>query len=135
MQLPKINHIRVRITLYFSLLIFLIVIAISASISYIFSQEVIKQTSSAVQQKMSVITRELDEKLGDIKNISSDIRNDNEIQKLMSTTTLNSEETNKKIKTISNALSSYYNGNYLVNKIIFVGMNNQVFDSLYSLPL
>jgi two-component system, sensor histidine kinase YesM len=135
MHFLKINRIRVRITLYFSLLIFLIVIAISTSISYIFSQEVIKQTSSTVQQKMSVITRELDEKLGNIKSISSDVINNNEIQRIMSTTTLYGEETDNKIRKISNALSSYYNGNYLVNKIIFIGMNNQVLDLLYSFPL
>lgn len=133
LRLPRIKRIQVRITIYFSLLIFLIVIAISTSISLIFSGEIIEQTSTVLQQKIGIITRDIDEKLVSIKNLYYNIRNNEEMQSLMNIQPTTPDEGIQRIKSISSILSNYSNGNNSISKIIAIDDNNNVLDPLYSL--
>lgn len=133
-RLPRIKHIRNRIYLYFSMLIIIIIIAINFSISSIFSRQFTDLTNNVVIQKMSIITRDIDRKLDSVKTIYSYIRNDQNIQNLMSMTTYTENEEQDKSLQISKILSNnYLYGNSLLNNIIAIDLNNHVLNPLYSI--
>lgn len=131
-RLPKVKRIRFRITIYFSLIIFLIISAISFSISYIFSNEIITQTSSVVQQKMGLITRDIDEKLTAIRNLYYNIRSNDLIEKTITSKYISEDEEANKAKAISGILSSFPSGDNTIASIIAVDLSNRVLDPVFS---
>lgn len=131
-RLLKVKRIRFRITIYFSLIIFLIISAISFSISYIFSNEIITQTSSVVQQKMGLITRDIDEKLTAIRNLYYNIRSNDLIEKTITSKYISEDEEANKAKAISGILSSFSSGDNTIASIIAVDLSNRVLDPVFS---
>lgn len=134
LKLIRIKHIRNRIAIYYSLLIILIIIAISFTIITIFSKQYIDLTNNIVEQKMSIITRDIDRRLNDVKTLFTYIRNDQNVQNLMAMRTYTDDDEKSKALNISNILSSkYLYGNSLVSNIIAVSADNHVLNPLYSI--
>lgn len=77
---PKIKHIGIRITVYFTLLVLMIGVSISVLISMVFSGEVIKQINNVVDQKMGLITSILDKNVDEIKSLHFKIIADDTLQ-------------------------------------------------------
>lgn len=133
LKLIRIKHIRNRIALYYSFLIILIIITIDFSIVTILSKQFVNLTNDIVIRKMSIITGDIDKKLNDIKILFGYIRNDINIQNLMSMRTYTANDAKKKALDISNILvNRYLSGKSFINNIIAIDTNNNVLNPLYS---
>lgn len=129
MRIKKISN---RITIYFSFIILALTLAITASISLIFSKEIIKQYNNVASEKMTVISKILNENFDSIRHDAYMIENDKNIYAFMyevnsSKAIDKSNETN-----FLNSLSQYCNWSNYIISIIPLTVNKKIIDPLYS---
>lgn len=93
MKVKKITKIRNRITIYFSIIILGLTLAVTSSISSIFSKEIIKQYNNVATEKITVISKILNENLDSIRHDSYMIENDKNIYDYMSKVNRNNSAT------------------------------------------
>ncbi|GIM28818.1 sensor histidine kinase YesM [Clostridium polyendosporum] len=132
MKTIRITKIRNRITIYFSIIILALVLVITSSISFIFSQEIVKQYNNVTKEKIIVVSKMLNENLDSIRHDSYMIQNDKNVYEFM--TKINSNKYDKAINDIefSNALSQYCRWSNYIISIIPLTIDKKIVDPLYS---
>lgn len=118
MKVKKITKIRNRITIYFSIIILGLTLAVTSSISSIFSKEIIKQYNNVATEKITVISKILNENLDSIRHDSYMIENDKNIYDYMSKVNRNNSATPETNTEFFNTLSEYCKwSNYIISII------------------
>lgn len=132
MKAIRITKIRNRITIYFSIIILALVLAITSSISFIFSQEIVKQYNNVAKEKIIVISKMLNENLDSIRHDSYMIQNDKNVYEFMAK--LNSNKYDKAINDTEflNSLSQYCKWSNYIISIIPLTIDKKIVDPLYS---
>lgn len=132
MKLKRITKISNRITIYFSIIIFCLTLAITSSISHIFSKEIIKQYNNVASEKITVISKVLNENLDSIRHDSYMIENDNTIYDYMSKINKGSFINSVNSNNFFNSLSQYSKWNNYIISIIPLTADKKIMDPLYS---
>lgn len=122
-----------RLTFYFSSLIIVFIVIITFSISYLYSVSITEQTKDSIKQQLNIVVKEIDEKMGYLKNFCTTVKASNQIEILFNPAVFTEEEKLRKTE-MSNILGSYAASNDLVNKIIAIDTSNDIVDPLYSVP-
>ncbi len=132
MKLIKIKKIRNRITIYFSVIILALTLAITTSISSIYSREIIKQYNNVAMEKITVISKMLNENLDVIRHDSYMIQNDKNIYNYMAE--INNKPDNIADKTeFLNSLSQYCKWSNYIISVIPITLDKKIIDPLYSM--
>lgn len=132
MKIIKITKIRNRITIYFSVIILALTLAITTSISSIYSREIIKQYNNVAMEKITVISKMLNENLDLIRHDSYMIQNDKNIYNYMSK--INNKSDNIVDKTeFLNSLSQYCKWSNYIISVIPLTLDKKIIDPLYSM--
>lgn len=132
MKIRKITKIRNRITIYFSIIILALTIAITSSISSIFSQEIIKQYNNVAAEKITVISKIINENLNSIRHDSYMIENDKTIYEFMSKINKNKDTKVINDSELLNSLSQYCKWSNYIISIIPLTIDKKILDPLYS---
>lgn len=132
MKLKRITKISNRITIYFSIIIFCLTLTITSSISYIFSKEIIKQYNNVASEKITVISKTLNENLDSIRHDSYMIENDNTIYDYMSKINKGSSNNSVNSTNFFNSLSQYIKWNNYILSIIPLTTDKKIMDPVYS---
>lgn len=132
MKVRKITKIRNRITIYFSIIILSLTIAITSSISSIFSQEIIKQYNNVATEKITVISKIINENLNSIRHDSYMIENDKTVYEFMSKINKNKDTKSANYTELVNSLSQYCKWSNYIISIIPLTIDKKILDPLYS---
>ncbi|WP_017211505.1 sensor histidine kinase [Clostridium beijerinckii] len=132
MKVKKITKIRNRITIYFSIIILGLTLAVTSSISSIFSKEIIKQYNNVATEKITVISKILNENLDSIRHDSYMIENDKNIYDYMSKVNRNNSATPETNTEFFNTLSEYCKWSNYIISIIPLTTDKKIMDPLYS---
>lgn len=135
LKLPeiKIKKIRLRMTIYYTILIILVILIINFFTCLIFSNELVRQTDNVVQKKMQTITRDLHGKIEKIRTLCSNIQKDDKIIKLAVEDDFeNYNESTDRNKNIADSLGRYASTNAQIDRIIMVDTDIKVLDPVYS---
>ncbi|NRT76992.1 sensor histidine kinase [Clostridium beijerinckii] len=132
MKVKKITKIRNRITIYFSIIILGLTLAVTSSISSIFSKEIIKQYNNVATEKITVISKILNENLDSIRHDSYMIENDKNIYDYMSKVNRNNSATPETNAEFFNTLSEYCKWSNYIISIIPLTTDKKIMDPLYS---
>ena len=143
----KIKRIGIRITMYYSLVILFLILIISISLSYVFSDEIIVQNNKLANNKLNIITYNVDSEIELIKGLHNEITNDfiiksliNSIQKDIDTlSNLSNESLINDIEqdidvlssNLSNQLLKYKQRKPFIVNLFFVDTENRIMDPLY----
>jgi len=132
MKIKKITKISNRITIYFSIIILGLTLAITTSISSIFSEEITKQYNNVAAEKITVISKTLNENLDSIRRDSYMIENDKSIYDFMSK--INKDKSIDAANDIEflNSLSQYCKWSNYIISIIPLTIDKKIIDPLYS---
>ncbi|MDF2614610.1 MAG: putative signal transduction protein with a C-terminal ATPase domain, partial [Clostridia bacterium] len=133
-QRLTIRHLSTRMTIYFSIVIILALIAIASSISRIFSDKLIIEMSGVVNQKMDLICANLDDSLGYIRNLHFSIVNNPSIVSAMQKRPENKTLEDKQINTIKDELDKYKLRDASIQSIFLIDNDKNILDALYALP-
>lgn len=132
MKVRKITKIRNRITIYFSIIILSLTIAITSSISSIFSQEIIKQYNNVATEKITVISKIINENLNSIRHDSYMIENDKTVYEFMCKINKNKDTKSANYTELVNSLSQYCKWSNYIISIIPLTIDKKILDPLYS---
>lgn len=132
MKIKKITKIRNRITIYFSIIILGVTLAITISISCIFSSKITKQYNNVAAQKITVISKILNENLDSIRHDSYMIENDKSVYDFMSDVNKNNYMDSSNNAEFLNALSEYCKWSNYIISIIPLTTDKKIMDPLYS---
>lgn len=131
MKFLKLRKIRMRLAIIFSIFIVIVLLTVGILMSFIFSREIIEQTSNVAEHKMRIITRDIDEKVSSVTNLYSNIRDNDDIQRLMQMKTKSEQEEYERIRKISKILRQYAYSDISINSIFAFGLDKKVYDPLY----
>lgn len=120
-----------RIALYLSLFIVIIILVISSSVSLIYSKKLIEQTGTIAGKNMQIIIKDMDEKVNGILGICDSIRDDGDLQELMAQQDLGGKEADAHMRSISKLLRQYAYSRMEINSIFAFNLEQQVYDPLY----
>ncbi|KOF57697.1 MULTISPECIES: sensor histidine kinase [Clostridium] len=132
MKMKRITKISNRITIYFSIIILCLTLAITSSISHIFSKEIIKQYNNVASEKITVISKILNENLDSIRHDSYMIENDKNVYDYMSKLNQNNSINSANNTAFFNSLSEYCKWNNYITSIIPLTTDKKIMDPLYS---
>lgn len=132
MKIKKITKISNRITIYFSIIILGLTLAITSSISSIFSKEIIKQYNNVAIEKITVISKILNENLDSIRHDSYMVENDKNIYDYMSKVNKNNSIDSANDTEFFNTLSEYSKWSNYIISIIPLTSDKKIMDPLYS---
>ncbi|MBD7911221.1 sensor histidine kinase [Clostridium cibarium] len=128
----KIKRVRNRITIYFSIIIFSLTVAITSSISSIFSKEIIKQYNNVATEKITVISKTLNENLDFIRHDSYMIENDKTVYDFMSKVNKNKYIDSTTNTEFLSSLSDYCKRSNYITSVIPLTTDKKIMDPLYS---
>jgi len=131
--LLSIKHIKVRIALYISIFIVVIILAISSSISYVYNKKIMEQTGTIADQKMRIITMELDKAITGVLELCDNIRDNEELQGLMALEDGAQGNAYDQMKKISDVLRKSVYAHTSISSIFAIGLHKQVYDPLYQI--
>lgn len=132
MKIKKITKISNRITIYFSIIILALTLAVTSSISYIFSREITKQYNNVAAEKINVISKILNENLDSIRNDAYMIENDKNIYDYMYKVNKNNFANSEANTEFFDSLSEYSKWSNYISSIIPLTTDKKVMDPLYS---
>jgi len=132
MKIKKITKISNRITIYFSIIILGLTLAITSSITSIFSKEIIKQYNNVATEKINVISKTLNDNLDSIRHDSYMIENDKNIYDFMSKVNKDKSIDKANDSDFFNSLSEYCKWRDYIISIIPLTIDKKIIDSLYS---
>lgn len=133
-RIPKIKRVRVRMTLYFTALVILVILIINYFTCYIFTEELVRQTDNVVQRKLQTIISDMHGKLASVRSMCFDLQKDKSITALVTQPEggLEAPKTAEDKIHISQLFQNYASGNGLVNKIVFVDERDNILDLEFS---
>lgn len=132
MKIKKITKISNRITIYFSIIIFGLTLAVTASISYIFSKEITKQYNNVAAEKINVISKILNENLDSIRHDAYMVENDKNIYDYMYKVNKNDFVGSEANTEFFNSLSEYSKWSNYISSVIPLTTDKKIMDPLYS---
>lgn len=132
MKIKKITKISNRITIYFSIIIFGLTLAVTASISYIFSKEITKQYNNVAAEKINVISKILNENLDSIRHDAYMVENDKNIYDYMYKVNKNDFVGSEANIEFFNSLSEYSKWSNYISSVIPLTTDKKIMDPLYS---
>jgi Predicted signal transduction protein with a C-terminal ATPase domain len=131
--LPLIKHIKARFALYISIFIVIIILTISASISWVYNKKLIEQTGTIADQKMQIVTMNLDKEISAIVELCDNIRDNEKLQELMALEDEKQGKAYDPMKSISDILRNSVYSHTAINSIFAIGLHKQVYDPLYQI--
>ena len=131
-KIKKITKISNRITIYFSFIILGLTLAITSSITSIFSKEIIKQYNNVATEKINVISKTLNDNLDSIRHDSYIIENDKNIYDFMSKVNKDKSIDKANDSEFFNSLSEYCKWRDYIISIIPLTIDKKIIDPLYS---
>lgn len=117
-----------------SIFVVLVVLLVTLGTSYISSREIIKQTGDVSEQKIRIITRDIDEKISAVMNQFAIIRDHDELQRLMIQNDSTPEEAYERKRQISSILRQYAYSDITINSIFAFSLDKEIYDPLYLIP-
>ncbi|WP_315069527.1 histidine kinase [uncultured Clostridium sp.] len=132
MKIKKITKISNRITIYFSIIILALTLAVTSSISYIFSREITKQYNNVVAEKINVISKILNENLDSIRNDAYMIENDKNIYDYMYKVNKNNSAYSEANTEFFDSLLEYSKRSNYISSVIPLTTDKKIMDPLYS---
>ncbi|WP_148265311.1 sensor histidine kinase [Desulfosporosinus orientis] len=111
----------------------IIILAIASSISWVYNKKLIEQTGTIADQKMQIITMDMDKEIATILGICDNLRDNEELQQLMNLedeTFWNDYSTMKKISDILQKSVYAYTS---VTSIFATNLDKQICDPLYQI--
>lgn len=132
MKIKKITKISNRITIYFSVIILVLTLAVTLSINSIFSKEIIKQYNNVAAEKITVISKILNENLDSIRHDSYMVENDKNVYDYMSKVNKNGSIDSAANTEFFNTLSEYCKWSNYIISIIPLTTDKKIMDPLYS---
>lgn len=130
--LPKIKHLNMRMTIYFSTAMVTALIIIVISISQTFSDKLIAEMNVVINQKINLITAILNSTLDEIKALQFSVINDKNINAFMRTQAIAGGLDKNSLETLQQDLSYYKQRHTIVTSIFVIGNNDKILDPLYS---
>jgi two-component system, sensor histidine kinase YesM len=131
--IPKIKHLNMRMTLYFSLVMMTALIVIVISISRTYSGKLISEMNVIVDQKLNLITSTLDNTLQQIKALQFTIIHDRNINTLMKMQNACGKKLNpKNMDELQQCFLQYKQRNTNVSSIFAISLDGKIIDPLYS---
>lgn len=134
LQKLAIKHLSTRMTIYFSIVIILALLAIASSVSRIFSDKLIIEMSGVVNQKLDLICANLDNSLGYIRTLHFSILNNPSIVSSMQKQSENDPLEDKQIIRIKDELDKYKLRDASIQSIFLIDNDKNILDTLYALP-
>jgi two-component system, sensor histidine kinase YesM len=133
-EIPKIKRIRLRMTLYFTVLVILVILIINYFTSLIFSGELVRQNDFVVQRKLETIISDMHEKLAIVRSMSFELQQDKNITSLLlqDESQLRYGRTDEEKIRISQLFQDYAARSKLINKIILIDKNENILDLEYA---
>lgn len=132
---PRIKHLNMRMTLYFSLVMITALVVIVFAISRTFSGRLISEMNLVINQKLNLITATLDNTLQEIKALQFAVIHDKNINALLKReNNAVNPLTPKDLEEMQQSFSSYKQRNTNVTSIFAVSRNRKILDPLYSGP-
>ena len=132
MKMKKITKISNRITIYFSIIILALTLAVTSSISYIFSMEITKQYNNVAAEKINVISKILNENLDSIRNDAYMIENDKNIYDYMYKVNKNNSAYSEANTEFFDSLLEYSKRSNYISSVIPLTTDKKIMDPLYS---
>lgn len=127
----RIKHLRIKFILLISLLTISIISILGTITVTFFSNAMLKEVRTIADQKMYIISNDLEEELKYVFNLSEIIKNNEELQRLIQIKTISSEELYEKMREISNITRGYAYADVAINSIFVMDNNNQIYDPFY----
>ncbi|HEY5586424.1 MAG TPA: histidine kinase [Ruminiclostridium sp.] len=129
---PKIKHLNMRMTIYFSLVMVAALIIIVITISQTFSDKLLSEMNVVINQKLNLITSTLNNTLKDIKELQFSVINDKNINSLMMLQNENGNLDQKSSQELQQDFSYYKRRNTNVSSIFAISNNGEILDPFYS---
>lgn len=129
----KIKSIRYRVSVYVSIIVISVILISTFLISYIYSEEINKQTIIITEQKMNIISKKLENNVEEIIKLQNSIQDDNVLQDLMNENPKTDLEKYKRKVEISELLRQYSYANISINSIFLFDKNKKILDPLYEI--
>ena len=131
-SIPKIKHLNMRMTLYFSSAMVTALIIIVISISQTFSDKLIAEMNVVINQKINLITATLNSTLDEIKALQFSVINDKNINALMRSQVISGNLDKKTLEKLQQDLSYYKQRHTGVTSIFTISSTDKILDPLYS---
>lgn len=128
----KIKKISLRITLYFSILLIVIAVAISIINISIYSDELSEQIDNVVIQKLSLITGQLNKNIEDTKAVHSAMINDSSIKNAYQN--VYDEPTPNNIQVLTNLIDRHPSIGSEFQTVIAIGLNGEIYNPIHTFP-
>lgn len=127
---PKIKKIRLRMTVYFTVIVILVILAINFFAGLIFLNAIKSQTDTIVQLKMHTIVSDIHGKISDIREVSSGIQNDSEIIRLITSqkTIRSLKDYNDLDMAVSTRVNDHDAGSKLITRKVIINNENNILD-------
>lgn len=127
----RIKHLRFKFILFISLLTIGIISILGTITVASFSNALLKEVRTIADQKMHIISSDLEEELKYVFNLGEIIKNNEELQSLILIKTSNDEELYEKMREVSNITRGYAYADVAINSIFVMDNNNQILDPFY----
>lgn len=127
----RIKHLRTKFILLISLLTIGIISILGTITVTVFSNAMLKEVRTIADQKMFIISSDLEEELKNIFNLSQIIKNNEELEKLILIKTQSDEELYEKMRKISDITRTYAYADVGINSIFVMDNNHQIYDPFY----
>lgn len=127
-----IKRISIRITLYFTSLLLMIAVVITALNVSIYSKELSEQMDNVVTQKLSLITGRLNDNIQNLRHVPSILINNRDVINAFESVVESPTDTH--IKILSGLLGQQQKNNPEAKHIIALGMNGEIYDPISAFP-
>lgn len=126
-QFPiKIRKISVRITLYFTLILLLIALAITIINVYVYSEGLEEQISNVAAQKLSLLTGTIDNNIEHVKSIHQTLMRDEMVAEAFRATSSDPSEQN--IRTLTTLVDNYLEKGIDYQSIIPLSLEGDIYN-------
>lgn len=134
LKLPKIKKVSLRMTLYFTVLVVLVILIVNFFTCLIFTNELVRQTNYVVQRKMHTIVRDIHTKIAEVRTLCSNIQEDSEIVEILASGRdyIKFDELTMRERKIPYLLRKYTSECEWVDKIILIDHKENILDLDYS---
>jgi len=128
----KIKKISLRITLYFSILLIVIAVAISIINISIYSDELSEQIDNVVIQKLSLITGQLNKNIENTKSVHSAMVNDSSIKNAYQN--VYDDPTANNIQVLTNLIDRHPSIGSEFQTVLALGLNGEIYNPIHTFP-
>lgn len=129
---PKIRHLSVRMTLYYSLVIIIAFVVIVVLMSYVFSDQLLKEMDEVLNKKLSLVEATLSKKLTLVQSLYFSVLSNQVITSNIEASNNNSISIDEASANIQACLKIYINKPASVSSIIAINNHNQILQPFYA---